>query len=501
MSKFLSAPDLRFLGTRDTVAGNPTASLQNVNTTNLKSGAQVFVDEVKAYYMYSADSTETPDGVTVIAPGNGPGRWFRALSTDPLWALEADWYVDAVNGSDGNAGTTASAPLQTLLELERRIGTAIMMQTTTVHLLSDIPETDRFQFRGSYGADSIYIQILGEASTTLATVTVAVYTDLVLGVTRPSVQISGFDWTPYLGKRVRVTASAGATPIGTVFWVEQVDANPEIAYISQPYAADFVTFVPFGPQVLLAGDTLVVEDLTICGGIAFDTKSSNVNTVINLGLVLKHVRFTAGTFTNLLAENMVTFGCELNMHLARGFFDIYASKVGSTGFTQIWQTNISQSYLHACSIQNNLLIQGPAPFIVIENTSMQGCHIVIEATNIFRVSNQGNTGFSAWDWPGFALDFDELSNGYLEGLFWGTSTVANSQAIRIRSLSTVMYLNANKPTANGAWAASLSPTPRCPLSRLPTTRRLSCVHRNPAKFGYERIIARGLALKNLTVLK
>jgi hypothetical protein len=54
-----------------------------------------------------------------------------------------DWWIDPVNGSDLNNGTTALTPLATHAELRRRIGNFTPIdQLTTINIVNDIPATD-----------------------------------------------------------------------------------------------------------------------------------------------------------------------------------------------------------------------------------------------------------------------------------------------------------------------------------------------------------------------
>src|SRR3972149_1466858 len=73
-----SSVALRLLGTRDTIAGDPRFALQSIDTTILKNGALVYVIENTSYYGLSRnDNSTVADGVNVVAPDAGPGRWFR----------------------------------------------------------------------------------------------------------------------------------------------------------------------------------------------------------------------------------------------------------------------------------------------------------------------------------------------------------------------------------------------------------------------------------------
>lgn len=73
-------PSLLTLSPRLTRIGDPSASVQGINTTPLPDGAFVYCLENKGEYQLDRqDSTTIADGNAVIAPASGPGRWFKRL--------------------------------------------------------------------------------------------------------------------------------------------------------------------------------------------------------------------------------------------------------------------------------------------------------------------------------------------------------------------------------------------------------------------------------------
>ena len=103
------------LSPRSVAVGSPAgAALENVNTAVLGDGALCYVTTGagKGEWQLDKSSTETADGVTVVAPIAGPGRWLKA-GASAIFAGTADIWVDVVNGVDTNPGTQA-APVQTL---------------------------------------------------------------------------------------------------------------------------------------------------------------------------------------------------------------------------------------------------------------------------------------------------------------------------------------------------------------------------------------------------
>ena len=68
-----SSPLLR-LSTRATILGFG-AALENINTFELGTGARCYVEEVFTDYVLDKSSSAAADGVNVVAPIAGPGRW------------------------------------------------------------------------------------------------------------------------------------------------------------------------------------------------------------------------------------------------------------------------------------------------------------------------------------------------------------------------------------------------------------------------------------------
>jgi hypothetical protein len=67
---------LLVLSPRITLTSNPSTSVQGINTTPIADGALVYcVEGPVTFRLDKADNTTPPDGVTVIKPSAGPGRW------------------------------------------------------------------------------------------------------------------------------------------------------------------------------------------------------------------------------------------------------------------------------------------------------------------------------------------------------------------------------------------------------------------------------------------
>jgi hypothetical protein len=69
-------PSLLILSPRLTRTGDPSASVQGINTTTVADGAYCYCEQgPSTFRLDKADSATPPNGTTVIKPAAGPGRW------------------------------------------------------------------------------------------------------------------------------------------------------------------------------------------------------------------------------------------------------------------------------------------------------------------------------------------------------------------------------------------------------------------------------------------
>jgi len=101
-----------FLAPREVAVGSPVGqSLENVNTFGLADGCLCSVCSGDGYGLWrlNSRSTATADGVTIVQPIAGPGRWLKISESIQQGALgeTLELWVDGDSGSDSNPGTQA----------------------------------------------------------------------------------------------------------------------------------------------------------------------------------------------------------------------------------------------------------------------------------------------------------------------------------------------------------------------------------------------------------
>lgn len=127
-------------------SGGNSISVANVATLQLlaaSSPSMVWVESLRCYWHRYAGSTATPDGITVV-PAIGGGNWERMLeTTSKSWLYQVTWYITSATGDDENPGTQAM-PLRTAAELARRWGPdPTYPQQITTYITGDLADIIR----------------------------------------------------------------------------------------------------------------------------------------------------------------------------------------------------------------------------------------------------------------------------------------------------------------------------------------------------------------------
>jgi len=116
--------------------------LSQLNDAVIPNGTAVSVADMQSAFMLNTTSTATVDGTNIVATLSGTGRWIRNFSKNALWGIQYSWYVDSVNGDDGNDGATSGTALATMAECERRMTGNVYRSQVTINVLNDVNEHD-----------------------------------------------------------------------------------------------------------------------------------------------------------------------------------------------------------------------------------------------------------------------------------------------------------------------------------------------------------------------
>jgi hypothetical protein len=113
MTASRSAVAFRWLIRDTALGGGDGEALQNVITSELPDGSSCYVISEESVYRLFKSSTTAANGVSIIAPVAGPGRWFKvqddnAFMADPLAVFQAGTNVFPASSTDWFAPNTSN---------------------------------------------------------------------------------------------------------------------------------------------------------------------------------------------------------------------------------------------------------------------------------------------------------------------------------------------------------------------------------------------------------
>ncbi len=215
------------------------AALALLDTTLEDDGTSRFVTTKLQAYRLDKASTETVNGITVVATLSGTGRWVRLSTPVPHWTAQTTWYQDAVAGDDENSGATSLLPVKTFREiccrLRRQSATTYTfncLNATTASL-----STDYVRFDGDYDTAVIaanHTNVIVGVRTTLATGTFTASSATVVGTnTQASVTAVAGPWTAQLGRHIVVTSGAATGGVAVILKDLGADAARVSEFINE----------------------------------------------------------------------------------------------------------------------------------------------------------------------------------------------------------------------------------------------------------------------------
>jgi len=279
----------------------------------------IWVETLECFWHRNPTSVAVADAITIIAAIGG-GRWERITSSTSLRFLsQADWYVSDT-GDDENAGTLA-LPLATIEEVSRRISVGPIAQDTTVWLLAGTTVTQA-NISVDGGGQGRTFTIRGIYTYNVADV-VSAWTPLD-HVTPAGNLIAGtaiLDFTAYVGHRLRFTSG---------------DANDEVTWVGSVARGGatageaMVGFLGSSPD---PGDTFVLENLTASIERLEVKCRDDATAVVLRDLILRQVSATATAYGRWTTPDndhsgvVVAYQCQF----AAPYKDSMSTKVDGAG--------------------------------------------------------------------------------------------------------------------------------------------------------------------------
>jgi hypothetical protein len=180
---------------------------------------------------------------------------------------QAEWYVDPVNGSDENDGTSAVNALKTVAQIFVRYGTTTptLNQATTFWILNSTLPSDAWRYKillGPAGSLSVQAPLGGATGTPALIATLAAYAAVnpVNGVNaRATITVTGQSWTPYIGNNCIAIGYSASNPTVPAYQFHLgSDLGSGVAAIDTPFKILSIETFPGIYAAPAEGDTIKI---------------------------------------------------------------------------------------------------------------------------------------------------------------------------------------------------------------------------------------------------
>jgi len=355
-------------------------------------------------------TTTQPNSEGFELRSNNAGTFIARVETvTPDWIADAytdalavsDWYLDAVTGNDQNDGITPATALQSGAELQRRLGPQPGWRANvTVHVLEN-GITDALQIIGSTLVGGVSVNIVGTPTLIADAGTISAYTAMDHVTPRsPTLTCTGVtDWTPYVGKRVRITSG---TNTGAVTWV--LKANPNALGLNVARTGAWYKKLDLAPATQMyaavtpvVGDTVSVESLPPMGGL--DLRLSGAvaaaggNGWTQRQAVVDSVApesFLREFSSDISAYRNLVFGCRFTNFDSRSRFTRGALNSQDNVSCLFWTS--TNANVFASGVFAGLCTQNVLQFVA-QNTGIMSLYFsVLQGTQL-----SGLNGFVSWE--------------------------------------------------------------------------------------------------------
>lgn len=326
-----------------TATVRPLKGISAAELATLRQGDMVYVTSNRDYYKWLPTSVIANDAInnTYVAPtvvGAGAGRFERLLIASPDWMLQATWVIDAAASlgttNNDNDGLTAATALLTDTERQYRLGKNLgSLSEYHFRYISDVPATqeviiDQAALGGQIFLHSSMTDGSGQSvlfgPTVMGAITALNYAaagggqpwEMICPAIAGTWSNAGPAGTSLIDKRGRVTAGTAANIGGKFFPIKDLGgASPNAkARLAEPnkvgvYTAPFSTANPTATFTPTAGDTFVIEKLTVIPNLFIKTINGENATLIN-GVVLDGIEYgTGGRATLTGCRTIIADGC------------------------------------------------------------------------------------------------------------------------------------------------------------------------------------------------
>lgn len=283
----------------------PVAELAGLADLSAASGNLAFVETVRAWFTFDPESTETPNGITVLT-GAAPGRWLRLAVPHLSWQEQDEWHLNLETGNNEADGATPSTAIRDYTELVRRTGAPWRIDDRIVHLYWDAPAIDDVQMAISVSATALVVVHGRQTSIGTGTVTAFAAENFVNEATLVT-DTARTTWP--VGALVRIPSGPRA---GVQFWIA-ADLGGGVARTSVPILINVVVDPLNGTKTNLSpGDPYEIVSETDATNLTFEIDGGG-SVLGNRGVVvIENVHFP--TFLTSRDQPLVLVSCRSSFY-------------------------------------------------------------------------------------------------------------------------------------------------------------------------------------------
>lgn len=279
-------------------------------------------------------------------------------------AQQASWYVDPVNGNDGNTGASSSLALKTLGELFSRLNGIILNTAITVTVLNNVPSTDISYCKLTVGKNGSFT--MKGTSTTLYTGTATSRTNVARATNTPpdltdTALSSAGAWTNYIARGNRVRLTSGASTPNAIAWPVK-DLGSKKARVSNwmvcnPTQATYLAVT----NDISTNDPFVIESLTKIDKLQLDVNVYDDES-LTPKVVFQDLCFTNGVQgknnTQFGSSMVAFFGCDVGYTTFDGAFDLINCACGDGVLFFVIGSRAQLQIYGGAALNSGLLING-----------------------------------------------------------------------------------------------------------------------------------------------
>ena len=432
------------------------SALASLDLSTLEEGNLIYVQTFRAWFAFVLSSAVVSAGTRYSSKRKGY-QFVRVMESTSWWS-QLLWNIDPANSaaSDENTGLTG-APLATYAELRRRMRGRFLPNgetvAITVNQLSDAADSDPLMFDATSVtpvSGSSTITLVGSVTILGSGVIASAVAKNAATNTSNQITITGFDWSTYVGKVVRLQGTTGTN--ATIAVVEkdlgsgQCRLGEQCLGISANVGSGFT-----------AGQTVEVVQGPKCAGIATgDSFLIAFASYINFNPASSVRLSSAGAF-----GLVTTFACELrgtSLNVSTPQAQFFGSSIMSNTATLIGSSqNTCLSIINTTVTLQGTSVREQDHWV---SCGLQASEVIVDGNVYFRA----NSDFHCFDLPANAIGISVFPTAlcWFAAAYYGSGNSASSVGIALTfGVSRALYggnAALTMDAGTGLRVGSVSPT-------------------------------------------